>query len=307
MAGDGVMVKVAVSCIVKSEDSLGEGCLWDGGRGGLWWLDIARPTRINFFHPVTGEHRTWYSNVMLTAIALRGDGSLVAGGTGGIYFFDPGTGVLRHVSEPETDRAQNRFNDGACDSAGRLWIGTMHENIGPRGEDLPIPAPTGALYKVEADGSSKRMFDAVGVSNGPCWSPDERIFYFSDSMAQIIWAFDFDVASGEITNRRVLNDTKDHGYPDGATVDADGYVWSARWDGRCVLRIDPKGRIDRIVDMPVKRPTCVVFGGLLLDVMYVTSSRAHLSADEIAARPLNGGVLCFDPRVRGFLKNRFAG
>jgi sugar lactone lactonase YvrE len=151
------------------------------------------------------------------------------------------------------------------------------------------------------------VFDKIGVSNGPCWSPDDRVFYFSDSMAQIIWAFDFDAASGDISNMRVLNDSKAHGYPDGATVDADGYLWSARWDGRCVLRIDPKGRIDRIVEVPVQRPTCVGFGGDRLDVMYITSSRAHLTREEIAERPLNGGVLCFNPGVKGMSKNKFRG
>ncbi len=301
------MAATPITCIAKSNDALGEGCLWDAARQMLWWLDIARPTRIHQVNPKTGSHRSWYLDVMLTAIALRQDGTLVAGGAGGIYFFDVDTGALTPMFEPEPDRPNNRFNDGACDSAGRLWIGTMHENIGPRGEDLPIPAATGALYRVDANGSSQLMFDNVGVSNGPCWSPDDRVFYFSDSMAQIIWAFDFDAASGEISNRRVFNDCKDHGYPDGATVDALGFVWSARWDGRCVLRIDPKGRIDRIVEMPAQRPTCVVFGGGKLNVMYVTSSRAHLSGEEIAARPLNGGVFCFDPGVRGTLKNRFAG
>jgi sugar lactone lactonase YvrE len=300
-------MKTPVTCVAKSNDSLGEGCLWDEKAQTLWWLDIARPTRIHRLEIAAGQHRSWISDLMLTAISLTMDGRTIAGGEDGIYLFDPATGALKAFCQPETDRPQNRFNDGACDSAGRLWIGTMHQNIGPKGEDLPIPASTGALYRVDASGKSQRMFDAVGVSNGPCWSPDDRTFYFSDSMAQIIYAFDFDSRSGQISNKRILNDTKEHGYPDGATVDAQGYVWSARWDGACVLRIDPKGRIDRVVEMPAKRPTCCVFGGPQLDVMYVTSSRAHLPAEEIAARPLNGGVFCFDPGVKGTLKNRFQG
>jgi L-arabinonolactonase len=299
--------KVPVTCVAKSNDSLGEGCLWDAARGLLWWIDIARPSRIHRLDPATGSHRSWYSDLLLTTLALRGDGSFVVGGEDGVYLFDPVTGAVTPFCRPETDRPQNRFNDGTCDSHGRLWIGTMHQNIGPRGEDLPIPASTGALYRVDAQGRSERMVDQVGVSNGPCWSPDDKIFYFSDSMAQTIYAFDYDAADGVISNKRVLNDSKDHGYPDGATVDAQGFIWSARWDGRCVLRIDPKGRIDRVVEMPALRPTCCVFGGPNLDVMYVTSSRAHLPGHEMAARPLNGGVFCFDPGVKGTLKNRFAG
>ncbi len=296
-----------VTCIIRSEDSLGEGCLWDHAEGNLWWLDIARPSRIHRMHVESGIHRTWTSNLLLTAMALRQDGSLILGGEDGVYTFDHRTGSIAPFCQPESGRPQNRFNDGACDSAGRLWIGTMHQNIGPNGEDLPIPSATGALYRVEADGTSQLMLDEVGVSNGPCWSPDDKTFYFSDSMRQIIWAFDFDVASGELHNKRVLNDTKDHGYPDGATVDAHGYIWSARWDGACVLRIDPMGRIDRVVEIPAKRPTCCVFGGNNLDALYVTSSCAHLTPEELASRPLNGGVFCLDPGVKGAMKNRFAG
>ncbi len=301
------MGTLPVTCVATSYDSLGEGCLWDAARGLLWWLDIARPSRIHQLNPETGLHRHWHSDVLLTAIVPCGDGSFLVAGETALYTFDPVTGALTLFCTPEQGRPQNRSNDGACDSAGRFWHGTMHQNIGPRGEDLPIPASTGALYRVGADGGSALMFDKVGVSNGPCWSPDDRTFYFSDSMAQIIWAFDFDAANGEISNRRVLNDSKDHGYPDGATVDASGYIWSARWDGACVLRIDPRGRIDRVVEMPAKRPTCCVFGGPGLNVMYVTSSRAHLSPEELAMRPLNGGVFCFDPGVKGSLKNKFAG
>jgi sugar lactone lactonase YvrE len=296
-----------VICIAKSNDSLGEACLWDAARGLLWWLDIARPTRIHFIDPATGRHRSWYSDRLLTALALCADGSLIAASAAGLDYFDPDTGALTPFCAPENDRPQNRSNDGACDSAGRLWIGTMHENIGPHGEDLVIPADSGALYRVDAAGKSVRMIDTVGVSNGPCWSPDDRVFYFSDSSHQIIWAFDFDAASGDISNRRVFNDTKLHGYPDGATVDAEGFLWSARWDGRCVLRIDPKGRIDRIVAMPCQRPTCVVFGGKKLDTLYVTSSRAHLPADEVKDHPLNGGLFALNPGVRGFEKNKFGG
>jgi L-arabinonolactonase len=298
---------IPVTCVAKSNDALGEGCLWDDKTQSLWWFDITRQTRIHRLHPASGEHRSWLACFMVTAMALRGDGTLVMAGEGGVYSFDPTTGAMTFRDELETDRPQNRSNDGACDSAGRFWVGTMHENIGPRGEDLPIPKDTGALYCVTPTGQVTRHFDDVGVSNGPCWSPDDRTFYFSDSKKQIIWAFDFDAGEGVISNKRVFNDTKEHGYPDGATVDAQGFLWSARWDGRCVLRIDPKGRIDKVVEMPAQRPTCCVFGGANLDVMYVTSSRAHLSPEELALRPLNGGVLCFDPGVKGMVKGRFGG
>ena len=183
----------------------------------------------------------------------------------------------------------------------------MMNNIGPRGEDLPITASTGKLFRIDATGDVAVMETGIGVSNGPCWSPDGRTFYFTDSMAQIIYAHDFDEAAGTISNRRVLSDTKDYGYPDGATVDAHGFIWSARWEGACVLRIDPKGRIDRVVPMPAKRVTNVCFGGARLDTLYATSSRQGLAEDELRDRPLTGGLFCFDPGVTGFEKPAFAG
>ena len=297
-----------VTCVVDAKDSLGEGCLWDVSTQSLWWLDIARPSRIHRFTPATGEHRLWHSDVLLTAMARRTRGGFILGGEDGLYSFDEVTGAISPFAFPEDTKALgNRFNDGACDPQGRLWIGTMMQNIGPYGEDLDINADTGRLYRVGIKGKSAVMEQAVGVSNGPCWSPDGKTFYFSDSRNHVTFAYDFDPVDGVISNRRVLNDSKDYGHPDGATVDADGCIWSARWDAACVLRIDPNGRIDKIIPMPATRPTCVCFGGPKLDVMYVTSSRAHRSAETLKRYPLQGGIFCFAPGVSGFEKNHFAG
>jgi L-arabinonolactonase len=299
------MPKPAITCILEAKNKLGEGCLWDVEGQCLWWLDIAPISKLHILDPVTGATRYWAFPQMLTCFALARNNQILIGGEHGIYLFDPATGALKDFARPEIDRPQNRGNDGACDAAGRMWFGTMQQNIAADGGDLDITQDSGALYRVGQDGVSKLMFDNVGVSNGPCWSPDNKTFYFSDSKAQIIWAFDFDLATGELSNQRVFNDTKAHGYPDGATVDAEGYLWSARWDGSCVLRFDPKGRIDRIVDMPVTRPTCVVFGGAELSTIYVTSSAANLSNVILKQHPLQGGLFCFDPSVKGLAKHKF--
>jgi sugar lactone lactonase YvrE len=300
-------VKSDIYCVADSQDSLGEGCLWDADTSSIWWLDIARPSTIHCLTPSTGAHKEWASALLLTAIAKKNSGGFVVGGEDGVYTFDPATGHIAPFSKPETDLPRNRFNDGACDPQGRLWIGTMMQNIGPKGEDLSITASTGNLFRVTADGSSAVFEKSVGVSNGPCWSPDGKTFYFSDSMAQITFAYDFDSDDGVITNRRVLNDTKAHGYPDGATVDAEGYIWSARWEGRCVLRIDPKGRIVHVVETPCTRPTCVVFGGNDLSTLYITSSRAHVDNETLKRFPQQGGLFAYESGVKGTLKNSFAG
>ncbi len=299
------MPKPAITCILEAKNKLGEGCLWDVEGQCLWWLDIAPISKLHVLDPVTGATRHWTFPMIMTCFALARNNQMLIGGEHGLYFFDPATGALKDFARPEIDRPQNRGNDGACDASGRFWFGTMQQNIAADGTDVDITQDSGGLYRVGQDGVSKLMFDDVGVSNGPCWSPDNKTFYFSDSKAQIIWAFDYDLAHGELSNPRVFNDTKANGYPDGATVDAEGYVWSARWDGSCVLRFDPKGRIDRIVDMPVTRPTCVVFGGPELSTIYVTSSAANLGADVLKHHPLQGGVFCFDPQVKGLPKHKF--
>jgi sugar lactone lactonase YvrE len=294
-----------VTCIVASQDKLGEGCLWDPTTQSLWWLDIARPTRIQRFTPATAEHKIWTSELLLTAIAKKKSGGFIVGGEDGVYNFDPTTGTVASFCKPESNIPMNRMNDGACDPQGRFWIGSMMQNIGSKGEDLDITADTGNLFCINAAGKSEQHEHSIGVSNGPCWSPDGRTFYFSDSKNQIIYAYDFN--DGALFNRRIFNDSKAHGYPDGATVDADGFVWSARWEGSCVLRINPKGHIDRVIEIPASRVTCPVFGGADMDTLYLTTSRAHVDAQTLNRYPKQGGVFALKPGVKGVLKNEFAG
>lgn len=298
-------MKPEITCVIASNDKLGEGCLWDAETKSLWWLDIARPTRIQRFTPATGAHTVWTSAVLLTAIAKKKSGGFIVGGEDGVYSFDETTGAVTPFCKPEANTPHNRMNDGACDPQGRFWLGSMMQNIGPQGEDLDITADTGNLFCVSADGTSQLHESNIGVSNGPCWSPDSKTFYFSDSKNQIIYAYDFN--DGVISNRRILNDSKEYGYPDGATVDAEGYLWSARWEASCVIRIDPKGRIDRVVEIPATRVTCPVFGGPDLNTLYLTTSRAHVAAATLANYPHQGGVFAFKPGVKGMIKNEFAG
>ena len=296
-----------ITCLLEAKNKLGEGCLWDVAGQCLWWLDIAPISKLHILDPATGATRHWTFPMILTCFALAGPDRLIMGGEEGLFFFNPSTGALSPFCQPESSRPGNRGNDGACDAAGRFWFGTMQQNIAPDGSDIDITRSSGALYRVAGDGRSALMFDNVGVSNGPCWSPDNKTFYFSDTSAQIIWAFDFDVEHGLLSNQRVFNDSKEYGYPDGATVDAEGFLWSARWDGSCVVRLDPSGHIDRVIQMPVVRPTCVVFGGPKLDTIYVTSAAAHLSGDLLKRQPLQGGVFCFDAGVSGVAKHQFTG
>ena len=229
------------------------------------------------YDPRRDQDQQWPVAEDVGSLAVRAAGGLVLALRSGFHFFDPQTGRTTPAAEPEPERVENRFNDGKTDRQGRFWAGSMHD---------PETRPTGGLYRLDADLSCRRLIDGIVVSNALCWSPDGRTMYHADTPTRIVSAWDFDPASGDIANRRAFVRVPDsEGYPDGATVDADGFVWIAHWDGWRVTRYDPAGRVARVVNLPVQRPTCPAFGGANLDVLYVTSASINLSAEERARQP----------------------
>jgi L-arabinonolactonase len=298
---------VPVECVVDSRDKLGEGCRWDPVERELWWVDVPMPSRIHRFRPATGRHDTWPMPEMVTSMARRRDGTFIVASHYGLNVFDPGTGELRRIAEPERHEPRNRANDGAADLRGRFWFGTMRNNIAPDGADIPITEWKGTLYRVDPDLTVTAMDAGFGVSNSPAWSPDGRTMYFVDSLAKTIYAYDFDPERGTIANRRVFANPEGYGYPDGSAVDAEGFVWNARWEGSAVIRFAPDGSIDRVVPMPAERCTCCAFGGDDLGTLYVTTSRLHVSEASLGRHPHQGGVFALRPGVRGLPTHEFAG
>jgi L-arabinonolactonase len=288
----------AVRCVLPAAALLGEGPLWDAAERALFWVDIRR-REVHRFDPRSGRDARWVLPEEVGALAVRARGGLVVALRTGFHFLDTGTGVVTPVARPEPDRLQNRFNDGKPDRRGRFWAGSMHD---------PEISPTGALYRLDPDLSCHRVVDGLVVSNALCWSPDGRTMYHADSALRTVWAWDCDPARGEIANRRVFVRLEEGpGAPDGATVDAEGFVWLAHWDGWRLTRLDPTGRPERIVPLPVQRPTCPAFGGDALDTLYVTSATIGLDAAALAAQPFAGGILALQPGVRGLPETRFAG
>jgi sugar lactone lactonase YvrE len=167
---------------------------------------------------------------------------------------------------------------------------------------------TGGLSRLDPDLSLHAMETGIGTSNSIAWSPDDRTFYYSDTAARVIWAYDFDLDAGTIANRRVLTDMDGQpGGPDGSTVDAEGFLWNAQWGGWRLVRYAPDGRVDRVVPMPVAQPTSCMFGGEDLATLYVTSARTGLSDADLARQPQAGGLFALDVGVRGLPEPRFAG
>ncbi|MBW7922385.1 MAG: SMP-30/gluconolactonase/LRE family protein [Rubellimicrobium sp.] len=298
---------MTAECVLDCRNSLGEGIIWDAAEQVLWWVDVPMPSAIHRLDPVSGDHRTWPCPEIVTALSKRRDGTLLVASHHGLNVFDPKDGSLKRVAAPEADKPQNRSNDGDTDPAGRFWFGTMCNNIGADGSDIGVAENSGVLYRVGADMVPVPMLGGIGIYNATCFAPDGRTMYFADTMADTIWACDLDPALGALSNRRVLSDDTGHGHPDGCTVDAEGYLWSARWEGSCVLRIAPDGRIDRKIEVPAARITCCAFGGADLDTLYITSSRANLPADELARTPQAGGIFAVRPGVKGVAAPQFAG
>jgi len=287
-----------VRCVLPADAVLGEGALWDVTEQALYWVDI-KGRRVHRYDPAGGGTAQWPVAEDVGSLALRTGGGLVLALRSGFHFLEPATGRTIRVASPEPDRLENRFNDGKTDRQGRFWAGSMHD---------PETAPTGALYRLDADLGCRRMIDGIVCSNALCWSPDGRTMYHADTLARVVWAWDFDPDRGEIAHRRTFRQVpEDEGAPDGATVDAEGCVWIAHWNGWRVTRYDPTGRVVRVVRLPVQRPTCPAFGGVDLDVLYVTSASIGLSAEERARQPWAGGLLALDPGVRGLAEARFRG
>jgi sugar lactone lactonase YvrE len=286
-------------CLLDTASALGEGPQWDAEAGRLWWVDILGGL-VHRLDPATGEHREWRQPERVAALALRERGGLLLALASGFAFFDPETDALERIDGRGPGGPDLRYNDSKCDRRGRFWAGSMHEGKDKR--------RTGGLSRLDPDLSLHAMETGIGTSNSIAWSPDDRTFYYSDTAARVIWAYDFDLDAGTIANRRVLTDMDGQpGGPDGSTVDAEGFLWNAQWGGWRLVRYAPDGRVDRVVPMPVAQPTSCMFGGEDLATLYVTSARTGLSEADLARQPQAGGLFALDVGVRGLPEPRFAG
>jgi sugar lactone lactonase YvrE len=285
-----------VECVVQGRDLLGECPLWDEREGVLWWVDILAPALKRLDTSV----KAYPLPEPMGSFAFREKGGLLAAMKSGIYLYDRGANERERIASPEADMPENRFNDGRCDRAGRFWAGTM--------VDEPPRGPKGSLYRISPDHSCTRMRTGIVIPNSLAWSPDGRTMYFADSVREVIWAFDYDLAAGALSNERLFFDCKNNpGSPDGSCVDADGCLWNAEYGGWRLVRYTPSGKIDRSIAMPVANPTCCCFGGRDFDTLYITSASQNLSVSSLEKQPLAGSVFAVRPGVKGLPESRFAG
>ncbi len=288
-----------IQCVVDCKNILGEGPVWCPVEKALYWVDIKGKT-ISRFHPGSGASKTWTFDEEIGSLALRQQGGLVVAFYGGLRFVDLDSGAIETIHEIEAETPQSRLNDGRCDRQGRFWAGSM---------DDVMREPLGGLYRLDPDLSCHKMASNIICSNALAFSPDGRTMYYADLGIDTIWAYDLEVASGAVDNRRVFASTKEmQGSPDGAVVDTEGYLWNAMWDGWCLARWAPDGTLERTIELPVQRPTCPMFGGDDLDIIYLTCARVLLSEEELTKQPQAGGIFAITGSgAQGLPEPRFAG
>ena len=305
------MRSYTIECLVRCENHLGEGPVWDCEEQRLYWVDstgqrFGKPA-IWCFDARTEKVRSWSLTHDVGAMALRERGGAMLALNDGFYAFDFESGNIDLVARITDDVSRVRLNDGKCDERGRFFAGGMDDQ-----EELAICS----LWRLDPDMRLTKVEDGITCSNAPCWSPDNRTFYFADTFTKKIRAYDYDLETGSISNQRTFVSLEHAaGFADGGTVDAEGYVWNAQVIGGDLVRYAPDGTEDLRIGMPVKNITSVMFGGENLDEIYVTSMARvqHLSNHEhfiVEAKPQFSAGSLFRIRglgIKGIAERRFAG
>jgi len=290
------MTELTAELVLDAQAVLGEGSIWDAQNARLYWVDIMK-REVHVHDPASGSDRVITLDQQVGTVVRRRAGGLMLAVERGFAHLDLDTEMLTPICDPKEHAPELRFNDGKCDPAGRFWAGTM----GPEG--------TANLYCLFPDLTVKKMLGGVTTSNGICWSLDAKTMYYIDTPTGTVAAFDYDVETGEIGNRRVaVSVPEDMGHPDGMSIDAEGKLWVAHWNGWSVNRWDPEtGEHLAKIDVPTAHVSSCAFGGPNLDDLYITTAAVGLDCEAVRGQPHAGGLFRAKPGVRGGEAFEFAG
>jgi sugar lactone lactonase YvrE len=267
----------------------------------VYWTDITR-FLIHRFDPARASVQSWFFDEPVTAVLLTTQDHILAVCLGSrVILWEPATDARRDQGFVLPNSPVVRLNDAGVDPRGSLWVGSMRNNVNADGSDGEAGGTDGILFRIDPNGKVTAAEDHIGISNTLAWSPDQKSFYFADTLANTIWAYEYDKHTGGIRK------TGDHlagfsrGLPDGSTIDAEGFVWNCRWDGSCIVRVAPTGEVDRVLDMPTRNITNCTFGGTDLDVLYVTTAASPADKGDRLA----GSLFAIKTSVRGLPEDRF--
>ena len=286
-----------VVCVAPCRCVLGEGPLWDEGRGRLYWFDI-KGRRLHWLEPARGRSQERGLAVQVSAAAVRAGGGLLAASERGIEALDPETGALELLEAKEPDLAGFRSNDGKIDPRGVFWWSVMDDDGGRR---------PGRVYRKAPGAKSRRVLDGIHIPNTISVTADGQTLYLADSALRTLYAYPIEEAGGLGAPAVFATTGAGPGAPDGSALDVDGFVWNAQWGAGRVVRYAPDGRVDRVIQMPVSQPSSCAFGGVELTTLYVTSAREGLDQQALADQPEAGSLFAFEAGVRGLGLPAFAG
>lgn len=290
---------IRTELLVDFRAKVGEGPLWDERAQVLYWVDIMG-NQLCVYEPGAGSNTAIDVGQPVGTVVVREQGGLMLALHHGLASYDLESRHLHPIADPEAHLPDNRFNDGKCDPAGRFWAGTMA---------FAATRGAGSLYCMETDLSVRKVLGEISIANGIVWSLDQRTMYYIDSLKQDVRAYDYDLASGGISNERVVcRFAAEVGLPDGMAIDAEGMLWVAHYNGGRVCRWNPAdGALLQTISLPVSRVTACAFGGPDLEELYITSASQGMSPAEWEREPHAGGLFVCRPGVRGVPSYRFGG
>tara|TARA_X000000950_G_scaffold269658_1_gene348560 strand:- start:709 stop:1602 length:894 start_codon:yes stop_codon:yes gene_type:complete len=260
-----------VDIAFKCKNILGEGITFSKKDQTLYWLDINNTSKLHRFNLINEQKDSFKIPEIVTATSIKSENEIILVSNNGINLFNTNSKKFQRILNVENKLLHTRSNDGASDVMGRLWFGTMQNNFDKDGESIPIKENIGKLYRVDKDNIITTVEDNLGIPNTFVWSPDNKNFYFTDTLDGNIMKYDYDVETGNLSNKQFFANF-DRGFPDGSTMDTDGCLWNCRWGGSCVVRYTPSGQVDQVIEMPVENITNCVFGGKDLKTLFITSA-----------------------------------
>jgi sugar lactone lactonase YvrE len=281
------------------QDEMGESPVWEPTEKALYWIDIAGE-RIHRYDSGTKKCETFKAGMPVTAIARRASGGWLTITKAGLAFWDSGTNSFSPVTDPFKDNPDFFFNDGAVDRQGRILLGSYNAK--------DLEAAEGSLYLMDGDGKLYEIDTGLKVPNGIGLSPDGKKLYVTEMFNYKILVYDYDTGKGTVSNRATFCDIPESaGMPDGLTVDSQGFVWSAHWNGSRVTRYDPSGKIDMEIPVPAEIVTCIGFGGEDMDELFITTAWYGLDEKNREKQPQAGDLFRVKTGVKGLVEPEFLG
>ena len=288
-----------VEVLYKCNNTLGEGITYSSKNNTLYWLDISNFSKLFRVNLSSNKKEIFELPEIVTSTSVKSDNELIFCSNNGINLYNIDTHEYKRIINIEDSLLSTRSNDGASDALGRFWFGTMQNNFDKDGKAIPIKKNIGKLYRVDNNNEVKIIEEGFGIPNTFVWSPDNTNFYFTDTLEGNILKFDFDLENGTLS-RKLKFANFNRGYPDGSTMDTDGCIWNCRYGGSCIVRFDPNGKVDQLIEMPVQNITNCVFGGKDLKTLFITTA-TNTDTDR---SDLDGSLFAINLNYQGVEDNK---